>query len=69
MNNITKETKIYEFKKKGGGTFQIIDSFEKGLKQVTIIGQDTKEFNRIVYTQKIIVYEEEKKSYLAIIII
>ena len=69
MNNITKETKIYEFKKKSVGNLEIIDSFERGEKMVTVIGQDPKEFNRIVFSSYIFDYQEKKKSYLAIIII
>jgi len=67
--NINNNSKIYEFQQIGKGTFEKTDSFEKGDMLISIVGQDTKGFNQIVYNSKEYNYKGEKKSYLVVIII
>ena len=62
-------TKYYEFKNKDNNIFEIEDSFKKGFMNITIVGQDTQEFNRFIYDNTKYEYKDEKKSYILIIII
>ena len=50
-------------------TIKISDSFEKGVMNITIVGQDTEGFKRFVYNTTIYNYKGEKKTYLTLIII
>ena len=55
----------------GRNTIKISDSFEKGVMNITIVGQDTEGFKRFVYNTTIYNYKGEKKSkpYRTLIII
>lgn len=66
---INNNSKIYEFQQIGKGTFEKEDSFEKGNMFISIVGQDTKGFNQIVYYSGEYNFKGEKKSYLMVIII
>ena len=60
--------KCYEFttNKK---TIELLDTFEKGLMNITIVGQNTEGFNKFVFTRKEYNYIGNKKSYLVYIIL
>ena len=68
--DINNNTKYYEFQNNGSGSFEILDSFKQGMIFVSIVGQDTEGFNRLVYNGTKYNYRiKEEESYLTIIII
>ena len=60
--DINKDIKYYEVQKKGINSFKISDSFLKGDINITIVGQDTEGFNRIIYTRTSYYYSGKKES-------
>ena len=70
--DINNNTKYYEFQKNGSGTFEISDSFKQGTIFVSVVGQDTEGFKRLVYAGTRYNYrikEEESNNPTIIIIV
>ena len=66
--DINNKIKYYKFEKSGSDSIVIEDTFEKGKMNITIVGQDSKGFNRFVYDSTTHNYEGPIKN-LALIII
>ena len=66
--DINNKIKYYKFEKSGSDSIVIEDTFEKGKMNITIVGQDSKGFNRFVYDSTTYNYEGPIKN-LALIII